>query len=393
MSTVKAAYHQVGLSATASQNCTWYTLSDGSYRLGVGNAGATTGDALVVSNTGALTLQSAGAPINNVSSINGGQLAGMRNRIINGNFDIWQRGTAFASGVAGQYGPDRWQVFREANAAGATFSRPTYGGNFEAGSTYALRLQRDVGNASTATIIAATSFETIDVYKLRGKTVTLSFWALAGANFSGGTFSASIFTGTGVDGNLYTGFTTAVPVAYVSGSGTAITKYSCTATIGGATIGQLGILIGYTPTGTAGASDYVEVTGVQLEVGSVATPFEQRPYGTELALCQRYYQVHSLYAPVAAYNGVNTFTLNTYSFPTMRLSPSIPSASTATPRFWTTWAATAYSANVINTFFPLSIAVDSVVFQQTLNVGGSTPVGAGAYTYEGGFTFTASAEL
>jgi hypothetical protein len=48
--------------------------------------------------------------------------------------------------------------------------------------------------------------------------------------------------------------------------------------------------------GTTGATNVIStlnatwyVTGVQLEVGSVATPFERRPYGTELALCQRYY--------------------------------------------------------------------------------------------------------
>jgi hypothetical protein len=39
----------------------------------------------------------------------------------------------------------------------------------------------------------------------------------------------------------------------------------------------------------ASTSDYWQITGVQLEVGSVATPFEHRSYGEELALCQRYY--------------------------------------------------------------------------------------------------------
>jgi hypothetical protein len=52
---------------------------------------------------------------------------------------------------------------------------------------------------------------------------------------------------------------------------------------------QVGVQVSYSPSGTAGGFDYFDVTGVQLEKGSVATPFEVRPFATELALCQRYY--------------------------------------------------------------------------------------------------------
>jgi hypothetical protein len=51
----------------------------------------------------------------------------------------------------------------------------------------------------------------------------------------------------------------------------------------------------------ANAGNYIEFTGVQLEKGTVATPFEVRPYATELALCQRYY--YQLTSPTAAAQG------------------------------------------------------------------------------------------
>jgi hypothetical protein len=49
------------------------------------------------------------------------------------------------------------------------------------------------------------------------------------------------------------------------------------------------VAISYTPVGTAGAADYLEFEEVQLEIGSIATPFEHRMFGPELLLCQRYY--------------------------------------------------------------------------------------------------------
>ena len=227
--------------------------------------------------------------LGSIASINGGQLAGMRNRIINGNFDVWQRGISFASGVAGQYGPDRWQVYRSGNVAGATFTRANYNGPE---SVYALRCQRDSGNTSTAQVMASTSFETINNYTQLGKTMTLSYGLLKGANFSAASNQvfATVFYGTGNDGNLFTGFTgsTALATKATTIAGTGQNSDSITFIVPmNAT--QFGILFSYTPVGTAGAADFFEVTRVQLEVGSVATPFEHRPYGMELALCQRYY--------------------------------------------------------------------------------------------------------
>jgi hypothetical protein len=85
----------------------------------------------------------------------------------------------------------------------------------------------------------------------------------------------------------------------------------------------------YAPTGTAGANDWFEVTGVQLEVGSVATPF--KTYGGtiqgELAACQRYYLLlaegNAKTLGMGAYNGSTQFE-GTVAFPvTMRIAPTL----------------------------------------------------------------------
>tara|TARA_R110002072_G_scaffold2367_1_gene19678 strand:+ start:797 stop:1843 length:1047 start_codon:yes stop_codon:yes gene_type:complete len=66
------------------------------------------------------------------------------------------------------------------------------------------------------------------------------------------------------------------------------------------------------------SGDYIEVTMLQLEVGKVATPFEHRSYGEELALCQRYYEV--LYADSEAAANVSAFT-TTAAYGHMKMQP------------------------------------------------------------------------
>jgi hypothetical protein len=84
---------------------------------------------------------------------------------------------------------------------------------------------------------------------------------------------------------------------------------------------------------TSGATFYI--TGVQLEAGSSATEFEHRPYGTELALCQRYYQQITYagstiyYLIGTAYNATNIYSMNVYSLPvTMRSAPTFSTTGT-----------------------------------------------------------------
>jgi hypothetical protein len=222
---------------------------------------------------------------------NTGQLAGMRNRIINGDMRVSQRGTAFASGAV-QYGLDRFQFYRGGAVAGATLTAGTFASVLPFGFFNGALAQRNSGDTSTATIVLATSFETQTIRDLAGKTITLSFLGFCNGAAIGAT-TANIVYGTGTDGSLGVGFTGSVTAGGVTlSSSSAWVKQSVTVTLP-STATQLGVSFGYSPTGTAGANDYFVITGLQLELGTVATPFEQRPYGLELSLCQRYCYVQA----------------------------------------------------------------------------------------------------
>lgn len=236
-----------------------------------------------------------------MASANGGQLAGLRNKIINGNMGIAQRGAAAVT-AGGGFGPaDRWF----SDFVGDSFS--TTQGSFVSGDTL-----YDTGGAQFYTQVAVTSVAGAgnycnfgqrieDVRLLAGQTVTVSFWAKAAAGTP--SIGLEIVQAFGAGGS---------PSANVTGTGqaqaltTTWTKYSKTLavpSINGKTIGTTAntsstTLLFWldaganfnTRSGSIGqASKTVSIAQVQLEIGSVATPFEQRPIGMELALCQRYY--------------------------------------------------------------------------------------------------------
>ena len=219
-----------------------------------------------------------------------------KNAIINGGFDIWQRGTSFSlsSGATAVYTADRFGVTTVSGAA--TVSRQL------ADSTlpqfkYCIRVQRNSGETATGGQYLAQSVESLNTLQFVNKTISLSFYARKGADYSttSSLMTATIWSGNAsTDGNILTtgGFGAGqATAAQVNVSlTTSWQRFTITGTIG-STVTQVAATFNNGPSGTAGTNDYFEITGVQLELGSVATPFS-RAGGTlsgELAACQRYY--------------------------------------------------------------------------------------------------------
>jgi hypothetical protein len=243
---------------------------------------------------------------------------------LNSAFDIWQRGTSGASYVSsGGFVADRWQGIRGAAASGMTMSRQAAQNTALPNVQYAMRMQRDSGNTSTQDIRIFYSAESADSIPFAGQTITFSYYVRKGANYSGGDVTGTIYSGTGTDQNLgisgFTGSTAVVAVTRTSATLTSDwTRVQGTATVA-TTATQLGLLLSYTPTGTAGANDWIEITGMQLEVGSIATSFK-RSSGTiqgELAACQRYYlrySSNSIFTQFGFYGNANSTTNARASF-------------------------------------------------------------------------------
>jgi hypothetical protein len=225
--------------------------------------------------------------------------------------DIWQRGTSFPSLTAASsstFAADRWQVY--IGNAGRTVSQQASGlTSFR----YSMRVARDSGNTSTAVTQVTQNIESNMSYPLAGKTVTVSFYGKAGANYSAasGALTYALYQGTGIDQNVF-GMTGGSGVG--TGTATLTTswqRFSFSVTVP-TTSTELAVYFSTTPVGTAGANDWFEITGVQLEEGSVATPFSRNgaTIQGELAACQRYYwrntspglanTRHSLFAPAAS---------------------------------------------------------------------------------------------
>jgi hypothetical protein len=258
-----------------------------------------------------------------------------RNRIINGAMMIDQRnaGAALTMGTsaAGTYGLDRWAGYTGTGSLWQMQRVST--GNLDF--PYAMRMQRIAAQTSTSAIYYSQIIETVNTYGLAGQSITLSFYVTAGANYSGGSgFGFQIVNGTAADqgtSSLNTGSWTgaAYPGTTLTPT-TTRTLVTYTTTLG-ASVQELAVRFYWAGSGTAGANDYVDITGVQLEAGTTATPFEMRSYGTELALCQRYYEV--LGDNVLALYAESNATSGTFAIP---LSATFAAQKRAAPTMSTT---------------------------------------------------------
>jgi hypothetical protein len=302
-------------------------------------------------------------------------LQGFRNRIINGDMRIDQRNAGAAVTANDSYAVDR---FLNQNDTDGTFSAQQ-DSSAPAGFVNSLKFTTTAADASLAATQRCAIQHRIEGYNVSdlgwgtadAKTVTLSFWVKSTLT---GTFGGALQNSAA---NRSYPFSYTISVANtwelksvtVAGdtSGTWLTTNGIGLRV------YFGLGMGSTYSGTANAwaaADYRsptgavsvigtlsatwQVTGVQLEVGSVATPFERRPYGTELALCQRYYWKITGGTSVPFGSGFNSSTTQNQIvtfFPVeMRTAPSALEQSGTASHYRIRHAATDTTVSVVPAF-------------------------------------------
>ena len=241
-----------------------------------------------------------------------------RNLIINGSMCVYQRGSGtLPSGTSlTYYGPDRWRVYKETSTAVATLSQDTDVPSGQ-GFKYSYKIDVTTGDSSVAAgdrCDMIYRFEGQDLQQLKkgtssAESVTLQFWVKSpktGTHIcelfdndnsrqiskaytvnTANTWEYKTITFEGdTTGTLDSDANLSLQIAWwlIAGStysgGTLNTSWA-TNTSANRAVGQVNVL--------DDAANNFLITGVQLEIGDVATPFEHRSYGDELARCQRYY--------------------------------------------------------------------------------------------------------
>lgn len=260
----------------------------------------------------------------------GGQYAAGKNKIINGDFGIWQRGTSFSNPANGTYCADRYKTIHDGTGATRTISQQSFTAGTAPVSGYEAQyfMRYAVSAAGTGNNYQGMNQYIEDVRTLVGRSVTVSFWAKADASRTINVDLSQYF-GSGGSSSVYV--TLSASSAAVTTSWQRFTFTGTVPSISGKTIGTGSALVFgyYAPAATVCT---IDIWGVQVEAGSVATPF-QTATGTiqgELAACQRYYyrwtaanggSTTAYSNAVFAFNSTQAFGVFTYPV-TMRTTPS-----------------------------------------------------------------------
>jgi hypothetical protein len=302
----------------------------------------------------------------------------LRNRIINGNMYVAQRGTS-ATVTAGTTVPtastgypcvDRWFVY----STGANVTAAQV-----AGATNNKNLLQVTGAASVTAVGIGQRIEQLNSYDLAGQTCTLSV-NIANNLLTTVTWTASYATTVDTFGTIGTPTKTQIATGTFTVTST-LTQYTANIAVPAAATTGIEILF------TVGAqiSGTWQIGNAQLEVGTVATPFERRQYGQELMLCQRYYEIN-VYSLLSMTNGgyTNSYSSQHFYKVTKRTTPTLTIYSL------TSQTGTAGSASLSSGGTNTTVAVSSInndFYGSALIVTGTSTYGIAQYSY------TASAEL
>jgi hypothetical protein len=256
----------------------------------------------------------------------------LKNKLINGSFDIAQRGTSFVSGANNDdtYNLDRWYILSDGNDAvdiTQTTTVPT-------GAKYSIGLDVETVNKKFG---IAQIIENVNCYDAIGGNVTLSFQAKVSATTKLDNVKCAIVAWSGTADTVTSDIISAWeaegtnPTLIANATyentpanlnvTTSWATYSVTANVDTASTTNIIVFIWSDVTDTT-AGDFLYITNAQLEVGTSATPFERRLYNQELANCQRYFYRGGNGAVGVFWNGATQLDVASRHPVTMRTSPS-----------------------------------------------------------------------
>jgi hypothetical protein len=329
-----------------------------------------------------------------VNQINGGQLAGFRNKIINGKMIIAQQGNTFVAVAPGTFTIDRWQS-AGTNSAAVTVERST---DVPPNNEFIRSLKNTfvTGDASIATsesYMTQQNVEGLEARDLIGNDFTISFWVKASvvgtycvslrnngndrsyiAEYSVTSVNTWEFKSITISGGLITagtwdwGNSVGMRVSFVQAAGAShqTTPNAWQTGMFFGTSNQVNCLA------TNGNS--FAITGVQIERGKKGTPFEHRPTHLEYFLCQRYFyrrnfSAGNVVAILQAYSTSAAFgALPPPAMPMRGVASSVTSSALST---FNLASANSTSAAVV-TNFALAVQGDGAVY-----IGNATRTGGG----------------